>query len=169
MSQENVELVRRVFEALERSMDAYRNDPRSLITSMEAGDLPSEINESLSFLGPDAEWHPPREDPDSTPKRGREAIVAYLEQWLDVWEDWRTEPEELLDAGDKVIACVRSTGKGRLSGIQFEPYESAHVITIDKGRIVQVQSFYDRREALAAAGVEHRAGGRGSGLRPPNG
>jgi ketosteroid isomerase-like protein len=79
--------------------------------------------------------------------------MAYLERWLDAWEYWRIEPETLLDAGDKVVAFARSTGKGRASGIELPSYESAHVITIKDGRIVRVQGFYDRDEALQAAGL----------------
>jgi ketosteroid isomerase-like protein len=153
VSQENVEIVRRVFAALERSMDVYWRNPRSLVAAMEAGDLPAEITESLAFLDPEAEWHPPREDPDSTQRKGREAIMAYLEQWLDAWEYWRIEPQSFLDAGDKVVAFVRSTAKGRASGFELPPYESAHLITVEDGRIVRVQGFYDRGEALTAAGL----------------
>lgn len=153
MSEENVAIVRRTFAALTRAGDAYWRNPGSLSEAMTAGELPAEINEVLEFVDPQAEWHPPPQDPDPTPRIGREAIVAYLEQWLEAWQDWRIEADDFVDAGDKVVARTKSTGTGRASGVEFPAYESAHVITVKDGRVVRVQGFYDRREALEAAGV----------------
>jgi ketosteroid isomerase-like protein len=70
--------------------------------------------------------------------------VEVTMQWLDAWDYWRVEPESLLDAGHMVVVLTRSTGKGRASGVELEPIESAHVVTIECGRIVRVQGFYDR-------------------------
>ncbi len=131
MSRENVELVRSAYQAgAERGPAA-----------------------ALDFFHREAEWHPQREDPDSTPRRGREAIMRYFDQWLDAWQDFRMEPESLLDAGDKVVALIRITGRGRSSGIEFPELQSAHVITLRESQIVRVQAFSDRDEALQAAGL----------------
>jgi ketosteroid isomerase-like protein len=134
MSRENVELVRRVYQ------DTAERGPAA----------------ALDFFHRDAEWHPPREDPDATPRRGREAISRYFGQWLDAWEDFRIEPESLLDAGDKVVAVIRITGRGRGSGVEFPELRSAHVFTLRESEIVRVQVFYDRDEALEAVGLRER-------------
>ena len=131
MSEENVEIVRRAYQA-----------------GAERG--PSAVPD---FFHQEAEWHPPREDPDSTPRRGQKAIIRYFDQWLDAWEDFRIEPETLLDAGDKVVAPIRITGRGRGSGAEFPELSSAHVFTLREGQIVRVEVFYDRDEALEAAGL----------------
>jgi ketosteroid isomerase-like protein len=69
------------------------------------------------------------------------------------WEQMDIEVEELIDAGDKVVAVIRVTGRGRVSGIEIE-YSPAGVWTIRDGRIVRVVWFVARDDALEAAGVE---------------
>ena len=131
MSQQNVELVRRWYRAY-----------------AEGG-----ASAALDFLHPEAEWHPPREDPDSTPRVGREAIRRYVDQWLEAWADFRMEAEGLLDAGDRVVSWIRITGRGRTSGAEFPDVRPAHVITLRNSQIVRIEVFYDRAEALKVAGL----------------
>jgi ketosteroid isomerase-like protein len=153
MSQQNVEIVARVLGSLRTAMDAYSRNPEAMAEAIASGKPPPELQDSLALLAPAVEWHPPAEDPDTTRRIGSGAIIAYLMQWLDAWEYWRVEPESLLDAGDKVVVLTRSTGKGRTSGVELESLESAHLVTVEDGRIVRVQGFYDRDAALAAAGL----------------
>jgi ketosteroid isomerase-like protein len=157
VSQKNVEIVEDVFQSLQRAIDdAFAQDRQAFLAAVESGELPPRISEALAFLDPDAEWHPPDEDPDAAHREGREAIVTYLAQWFDAWEYWRIEPESLLDAGDKVVAFVRHSGKGRGSGFEIPSFESAHVITLKEGRVARIEGFYDRSEALKAAGLSEK-------------
>ena len=55
MSQENVEIVRRFFEAGQRSLEAYWKNPRSGAAALEAGDMDLEQEEVLAFLHPEVE------------------------------------------------------------------------------------------------------------------
>jgi ketosteroid isomerase-like protein len=153
MSRENVEIVERVLGALRHAIDSYSTDPQALVGAIESAGLPADLQEALLLLDPKAEWHPPPEDPDTTARIGPEAILAYLMGWLDAWEYWRVEPEALLDAGEKVVVLAQSTGKGKASGVELAPFRSAHVVMLAEGRIIRVQGFYDRDEALAAAGL----------------
>jgi ketosteroid isomerase-like protein len=59
----------------------------------------------------------------------------------------------LIDAGDKVVGCARLRGTGKLSGIDID-LMAFHVITLNAGKIVRVEVFLDRAQALAAAGLE---------------
>ena len=131
MSRENVELVRRLYRAY-----------------AEGGS-----SAALDFLHPEAEWHPPPYDPDSTPRVGREAIRRYVDQWLEAWEDFRMEAESLLDAGDRVVALIRITGRGRTSGAEFPELRAAHVITLRNSQIARVEVFDSQSEALEAVGL----------------
>jgi ketosteroid isomerase-like protein len=135
MSQENVELVRRVFATA-----AEHETPAARAAAARA------------FLHPEAEWYPQREDPDSTPRKGLDEILDYLEQWFEAWDEFRMEPESLIDAGDKVVACAHETGRGRGSGAEWGR-ESFYVITVRDGLILRAEGFYDRHEALEAAGL----------------
>jgi hypothetical protein len=56
MSQENVELVRRFMDAVERGFDAYWKSPRSIAASMQAQDLWPEWEEAYGYVHPKIEW-----------------------------------------------------------------------------------------------------------------
>jgi hypothetical protein len=56
MSQENVEIVRRFFGAIEQAFDAYWENPRSIAAALEARDLWPEWVEAYEFLHPQIEW-----------------------------------------------------------------------------------------------------------------
>jgi ketosteroid isomerase-like protein len=60
------------------------------------------------------------------------------------------ELEELLDAGDQVVALLTFRGEGRSSGAAVEA-RIANVWTLHEGKVVRMQYFGDREEALAAA------------------
>jgi ketosteroid isomerase-like protein len=57
---------------------------------------------------------------------------------------------DLVDGADRVVAAMRWSGTGRLSGVRSEQ-EVFNVYTLHDGLIVRVQSFLDREQALTAA------------------
>jgi ketosteroid isomerase-like protein len=126
MSEENVEVVRRVFEAY------------------VGGDL----EESLKYTDPDVVWNPVEE----APRRGHDAVRSNMERWESDWEDLETTPEEFIDAGDAVLVTVHFAGRGRGSGIEVDArlYE---VYRLRDGKIVRMDEFTERSEALEAAGL----------------
>lgn len=64
----------------------------------------------------------------------------------------RFEPEEMLDLGDRLLFVGRVKGSGISSGAGFES-DWAVLLTISAGRVIREQPFFDRREALEAAGL----------------
>ena len=58
MSQKNVEIVRRLNEAGQRSLAAYRNNPRSGAAALEAGNLDPDGEEALNCVHPEVESDP---------------------------------------------------------------------------------------------------------------
>lgn len=71
---------------------------------------------------------------------------------LNAFDDYSLEPEEFIDAGDKVLAPVHQTGRGKDSGIPVD-VRYILVFTLRAGKGIRVDSYYDRRRALEAAGV----------------
>jgi ketosteroid isomerase-like protein len=136
VSQENVDRVR-------RSYDAFNT-----------GDLDAWIEE---FLDPEIEWQAAREDPDAALHRGHDEIRRYAAQWTEAYEDLRLNPLEVLDAGDRVFSWVHVTGRGRASGMALD-MEQAQVGTIRDGKTVRVDEYFDKTEALEAAGLGGRLG-----------
>jgi len=57
MSQQNVEVVQRFFNAVERLLNTWQPQG-SLLDAMKRGDLPPEARETLSYMNPDVEWSP---------------------------------------------------------------------------------------------------------------
>jgi ketosteroid isomerase-like protein len=86
------------------------------------------------------------------------AVTAALEgvrSWmLDLYSGWEKVDlscEELIDAGEQVIAVLSVRGRGRVSGIELE-YRPAGVWTLRQGKVVRVVWFPARDEALEAVG-----------------
>jgi ketosteroid isomerase-like protein len=126
MSHENVENVRRAFEAWLR------------------GDL----EEALAGLDPDLVYKPAQEEA----VQGLDAVRASWERWHASWQEQEVTLEETMDAGDYVIQAILFRGRGRGSGIEVEG-RFFQVLTVKDGRTVRWEEFADRAEAFEAAGL----------------
>jgi ketosteroid isomerase-like protein len=90
---------------------------------------------------------------DRGPIHGKAAMRAYVQDWIDLFHDFRIDPVELIDAGeDKVIAVLRFGGRAKLSGVETDQTMGA-VLTIRDGRIARGREYTNRAEALEAAGL----------------
>src|SRR5687767_14427672 len=134
MSQENVEIVRRVYDAVARD---------------DAGTV-------LSLYDPEIEWDFSQGPLGSFMGRGvyhgHEGIRSWARERYEAWETIGDHCDELIDAGDQVISVVTSSGRGRASGAQVE-WKHYAVWTISDGKIVRVVWLATRSEALEAAGL----------------
>jgi ketosteroid isomerase-like protein len=84
--------------------------------------------------------------------RGRAARFEFQRRWTAEWGEMRFEPEEMLDLGDRLLFVGRIKGSGLSSGAGFEG-AWANLLTISAGRVIREQPFFDRGEALEAAGL----------------
>ena len=83
---------------------------------------------------------------------GPEGFARGTQQLLDVFEDFRADPEEFLDAGQHIVAYVRLSGRARDSGVPFDdPY--THLVRFRGEQIDLGHAYSDRREALKAVGL----------------
>ncbi|MGH2955080.1 MAG: nuclear transport factor 2 family protein [Haloechinothrix sp.] len=88
--------------------------------------------------------------------RGREAAFAAYRAWIDSWEEYRREPKEIVDLGDRVLVLVRESGRGTGSGTPTEA-QIAMLLTFRRGRVVKHQEFFGWDEALETFGLSgHR-------------
>jgi ketosteroid isomerase-like protein len=58
--------------------------------------------------------------PDAGIHSGREGVAAYMKSFLDPWQRLTIEAEDLVEAGDRVLARVLQSGTGLTSGIEVE-------------------------------------------------
>ena len=62
--------------------------------------------------------------------------------------------EEFIDAGgDQVLVFTREGGRGRGSGAEVETHPTGHLWTLRDGKAIRLQSYWERYEALEAAGL----------------
>jgi ketosteroid isomerase-like protein len=131
MSEENVELVRRFVEAfVRRDRDGF-----------------------LALLDPEFEGVPPSEWPESAPVRGREAAWDFGLELEAPWQVGSYEITELIEAGnDRTVMGATRDVRGKSSGVEGK-LEIWGVISFREARIIRIEWFSDRGEALEAAGL----------------
>ncbi len=133
MSDANVQIVRRVYDALA--------NPGEDVIALWDPDVEFDVSRDIwgAVMG-------------GGHYRGVEGVRAWMLDLYAAWEQMDIDLEELIEAGDDVVAVIRVAGRGRVSGIEME-YRPAGVWTIRDGRIVRVVWFVDRDDALEAAGI----------------
>ena len=139
MSQENVEIVRRLYAATDEatwSPQGVQRDPKF-----------------LELLDPHVVWISLRSAPESRPYIGYGGALEWLKTFQEDIRGLRVELTEVIDAGgDQVVAVNELGGTWERSGVPVEG-RYASVFTLLNGRIVRVQAFETREEALEAAGL----------------
>jgi ketosteroid isomerase-like protein len=154
MSQENVEVVRRLYDAAERTFEAYWKDPRSLVAALQEGDLYPEAREVLSYLDPEVEWNPVFSAFIGGTRRGHLEFLRAWDEWLAATEDYRISLHEVDDlGGDQVLAVLNLAFKAKATEIGMNTRSFA-VLTLREGLIVRFDPYRDRDEALEAAGLK---------------
>ena len=131
MPEENVELLRSIYELFNRRDDAA-------LKKLVAGDA------RFRFL----DWGP-------FPKQtfhGWDATRAYWEDIFAAVADLRMEPEAVVGAGDYAVATIHTTGRGASSGVEVN-MRFAVLGEIRDSKLVRLEVFATRAEALEAAGL----------------
>jgi ketosteroid isomerase-like protein len=106
-----------------------------------------EVDEALAYAHPEIVWNPAEE----SAAQGHDAVRASLVRWKGEWDDYELLLEEFEQMGDRVVAAVRLRGRGRGSGVEVDA-RFYDLFTISEGKIVRMDQFTQRSEALEAAG-----------------
>ena len=130
MSEKNVEIVRRATEAYSR------------------GDL----DEALASWSADAvlDWSNSR-GLEAAVVRGRDEIRAYMEQFLEAFEEVRIELEDVFEADEGVVIVENLAHFRGRDGIEVTA-RSAWVITLQNGCQTSLTLYQSKADALKAAG-----------------
>jgi hypothetical protein len=70
----------------------------------------------------------------------------------DVFGDFPSDAEEIIDCGDTLFTRVRLRSVGKASGVRTEDV-LYQIFTSREGRVMRVEYFRDRGEALEAVGL----------------
>ena len=110
MSQENVEIVERYIEAVDRALLAYWREPRSAEELLNAGELAPEGIELASLVHPNVEW---KTALTGATYRGYVGMSKGFDQLVEAAQDYRVTLREAEDLGqDQVLAVVGASMKG---------------------------------------------------------
>jgi ketosteroid isomerase-like protein len=134
MSQENVEVVREVYDA------SSRRDSAAVLALYDAAVV---IDVTHGAVG---------EVAGRTIHRGHGGLRRFFRAWYDAWESVEPDLQELLDAGEHVVSIEITRARGKASGAEVE-LQQYGVWTITDGKIVRVSWFTSREDALEAAGL----------------
>jgi len=138
VSQENVELVRRLYAEL-----ASEGSPQEFKQRMS--------DEALGhFLDPGIEWVPVAHSLLAVERyRGFDGVRRFWGEFLSTWESYKVEPLSFHDAGDQVAVVVHIVG--RTPELEVDETRSS-LLTFRDGRVIRVESFADPEGAREAAG-----------------
>jgi ketosteroid isomerase-like protein len=132
VSQENVELVERAFEAINRrDVEAFLD--------LADGDVVQDWSRAVG--------------PQSGIYRGRAEVRTFLHSWWDAFDESILVVDELIDAGDRVVSPFHGRQRGRASRVELEGRGSVLVWTVRAGSIVSATLYQERDEALEAVGL----------------
>ena len=131
MSHENVEIVRRAYEAFAR---------RDSVTPFE-------------LYAPDIEWDVTGVHLEGTAVyHGHDGVRASFRDLVAVFRDFEFQALDLKPCGERVLVTVQEHGVGRGSGVVVDRRHYA-VWTLRDGMVIRMRAYLDHGEALRAAGL----------------
>jgi uncharacterized protein len=111
-----------------------------------------DFDTALANFDPNVDWVlPAHQAQDSA--RGTAAVRRFFEELDESFDELRLEPQEFVDAGDRVATRLRYFGRGKGSGIEIETEMYHEVATFRAGRIVRMEYVTSWPAALEAAGL----------------
>src|SRR5687768_44579 len=131
MSQENVEIVTRQFNA------------------WSAGDLDT----WSEAWDPDVVVVPPKGWPEGGVNRGLDAWRSQARRLRDSWTEARIEIDEIRPVEDRVLVQIRYVTKGADTGLPFDTPMAA-VFFFEDRKIKRAEYYWETDEALEAAGLQ---------------
>lgn len=130
MTRENVEIVRRVYDA------ARRRDSAAIFDLYDVNVVLDNTRLHVPGPGTDTAYH------------GHDGLRAFFREWHEAWQGIDYDFDELIDGpGHHVVSVVTRRGRGRESDVEVQ-LALALVWTIRAGKVVRVEWFPTREEAL---------------------
>jgi ketosteroid isomerase-like protein len=122
----------------------------TLATLNESG-----VEAALDQIHPDFEGvTPPELSPEPDTYRGHEGIRRYFAGFEGVMDEVRWEADDLMEApNDRVVAGIRLLTRSVATGLELE-LPVWQVCTVRDGKVLRIEGFAEREDALRAAGLE---------------
>jgi ketosteroid isomerase-like protein len=125
--EQNVQRIRHAFEAWNR------RGPDGIIDFLDEGIefFPNELDHAI---------------------RGKAGVRRYFDEWLEVWEGFSAELQEVVDAGNDLFVAARLRARAKGSGVEVDMHYFAS-FTVREGKSTRWVEHLDRSEALEAVGL----------------
>lgn len=128
-----------IIEGIRRAYDAFsRGDIQGAVEAVD--------------LAPDILWIEPEDFYAGGIYRGPQGVAEYLTLSYEASEKVQSEPEEILEVGNKIVILVHFQAWPKGGG-QMREGRIADVYTVHDGKIVQMQAYSDPEEARKAVGL----------------
>jgi ketosteroid isomerase-like protein len=112
-----------------------------------------DLDELLELIDSDVEWIPIMAALEGRVYRGHDGVRQWVEDLSVDWDYFETHQEEFREIGDRVLVFGRWRARARSSGIELENERASWVMDLQDGKIVRLQTYTDRDEAVKAAGL----------------
>jgi ketosteroid isomerase-like protein len=129
MSEESVEVVRRMYDA------RARGDTAGTLAQFHPGVVVDATARGDTGIG-----------------HGHEELVAIIAEWIGEFDEWHEEIDEIRDLGDKVCVLATQRGRGKGSGVEVEA-RYALLYEVQEDKITRMTLFRGLSDALEAAGL----------------
>jgi ketosteroid isomerase-like protein len=129
MSQENVEIVRELYEAY----------------------LAGDVERALAHFHPDVTADFSARG-DTGPTVGRDALRETVLAWVTTWEDYSERIDDIRDVGDTVCVIATQRGRGKGSGVEVDN-RWGQLYRLEAGLVTSVTMYSSAEGALEAAGL----------------
>jgi uncharacterized protein len=127
VSEQDIESLRRIYDAFSRW----------------------DVEELVGDLAHDIEWSLPDPLPWGGMRHGHDGVLAFASVSQDHVEGRWADPDDFLDAGDRMVVLGRLRGRAKASGQDFE-VEFAHVWTMTDGVASRLHAYFDTAPIMAA-------------------
>ena len=132
MSEENVDVLRRAYEAFARD----------------------DVDGILPLLDEHIEWRNPEDSPVAGVWHGHQGVRDWFAQTRESLGEMWFEPEEFVELPDgRVFVLARGGFRAPQSGVEME-YPLANLITLRDGLVTRFQMYSDLGRARQVAGLE---------------
>jgi ketosteroid isomerase-like protein len=91
---------------------------------------------------------------DAGEYRGLAGVGRWLEDWAAAWSEFSMEPEEFIDAGERVVVVLHMKATGRGSGVSVDRQDAMVWELGHDRKFVRIDYFNNRARALKAVGLE---------------
>jgi len=134
LSEHDVESLRRIYDAFSRW----------------------DVDELVTDLAHDIEWTMPDTLPWGGTRHGHDGVRAVVSVSQDHLAGRWADPDDFLDAGDRVVVLGRMRGRGRTSGREYE-VGFVHVWTMTDGMASRLHAYFDTAPIMATLGEASEA------------